>query len=109
MVIEKVKEIKEAEKRAEEILREAEKKASGIKGLLSLRLKELIEQKERDLAEETKRYRTLSEKETERKINILSQQYKDKKQGLIQEYQRKIVTVSGHIWKEIEKDVFMLE
>jgi len=109
MVIEKVKEIKEAEKRADEILREAEKKASGIKGSLSLRLKELIEQKERDLAEEIKRYRTLSEKDTERKINILSQQYKDKKQGLIQEYQQKIMTVSGHIWKEIEKDVLMLE
>ena len=108
MVIEKVKEIKEAEKRAEEILREAEKKASDIKGSLSFRLKELIEQKERDLAEEIKRYRTLSEKETERKINILSQQYKDRKQGLIQEYQQKIIIASEYIWKEIEKDVFML-
>ncbi|MCM8762430.1 MAG: hypothetical protein NC905_04800 [Candidatus Omnitrophica bacterium] len=106
MVIEKVQEIKQAEKRAEEILHNAELKAVAIKNTISLRLKELKAEKEKDLAEEIKRYKDISGKDTEKKIASLTEKYRRQKDDIMQVSQKKINLVTEQIWEEIKREVF---
>ncbi|HOL21272.1 MAG TPA: hypothetical protein PLQ41_00255 [bacterium] len=105
MVIEKVQEIKQAEKRAEEILKDAEGKAAVIKNSLSLKLQELRAEKEKILAAEIKRYRDISEKEAEKKIASLTEQYRKQKEDVMRAYQKKIPLVTEEIWGEIKEKV----
>ncbi|MCM8820785.1 MAG: hypothetical protein NC932_02400 [Candidatus Omnitrophica bacterium] len=106
MVIEKVKEIKEAEERAEEILHNAELKAVAIKNSISLKLQELRAEKEKTLAEEIKRNRDISEKDTEKRIISLTEKYRKQKDDIIRVSQKKIPLVTEQIWEEIKKEVF---
>lgn len=107
MVIEKVKEIKKAEEKAETILKDAEKKAESIKNSLEERLQRLKKEKERFLDDEIKKYRGISEEKTKQTMMSLSEENRRQKEEITQKYQNKIALTVDDIWKEIVKDIFM--
>ncbi len=104
MITEKVKEIKEAEAKAEQIIKEAESKAKAIKASIAARLDKLREEKQIYVKEEIHRYRNIVEGNMEREIHSLSERYKKKKDALIQEYNNRKISVVETVWKEIQKE-----
>ncbi|MCX8083010.1 MAG: hypothetical protein N3D17_06430 [bacterium] len=107
MVIEKVKEIKEAEDKAEEILKEAERKALTIRNSLSAQLERLRQEKEKFLEAEIKKYRSISESATTKKIAELEEEYRRKREEKSRQYQKNIIFVADSIWSEIKKDIML--
>lgn len=106
MVTEKIKEIKEAEEKADRILKDAESKASFIKGSLSEKGRRFDKEKDSLVKEQSGEYREAVEREKEIEIQKLIERYTIKKENTVQEFRKKNKAVVESVWEYIKKEVF---
>ena len=107
MIMEKVKEIKSAEEKADAIIKSAEGKAAGGAFSLESKINDLNNAKEKQLSAEMKQYREISDKKTENRINALKQEYLHKLAGIKEKSERKIAVSVDSVWKELKNSLSM--
>jgi len=103
MVMEKVQEIKQAEKKADAIIRDAEEKAGDIASSLEVEVNNLKDAKEKHLALEIKKYREAWDKKAEERITLLQQEYLRKSAVIREKSERKVIDVTDSVWKELKE------
>lgn len=107
MVMEKVKEIKQAEEKADAIIRRAEERAGGIAASLETEVNKLRDSKEKEFSAAGRKYRADSDKQAEDRINVLKQEYLHKLAAVRETAERKITAVAESVWNEIKSFLSM--
>jgi vacuolar-type H+-ATPase subunit H len=108
MIVEKVKEIKVAEAKADAIIKGAEEKSTGIKLSLNEKIKKLRETKEKGLAEEVQKYRKIKDGKTSERLNILKEGYSKRMSDIKKEAEGKIIVAVESVWDELKNFLFRL-